>query len=565
MAQPTIAYFSMEMGLESDMPTYAGGLGVLAGDTVRAAADLGVPMVAVSLLHRHGYFHQLLDEHGNQTEQAMIWAPEPRLEPLAPRVQVMIENRPVTIRAWRYLVHGASGRVVAVYFLDTALDENSPWDRTLTDRLYGGDARYRLCQEVVLGIGGVAMLRALGCDAITTYHMNEGHSALLSLALLRETLGSEPSAAEIEADADRVRRQCVFTTHTPVPAGHDQFTTELARQVLSPDLMAALTTECCLNGTLNMTYLALFFARYVNGVAMHHREISRGMFPNYPINSITNGVHAVTWTAPSFQELFDHHIPEWRKDNYYLRYAISIPPGDVQYARGVAKRALLEEIQRRTGQLFDPAAFTIGFARRAAAYKRGDLLFTDLERLRRIAKAVGPLQVVYAGKAHPRDEGGKAVIRRVFEAATALKDAVRVVYLADYDLALAKLLCAGVDLWLNTPQKPQEASGTSGMKAALNGVPSLSILDGWWIEGHIEGVTGWAIGLDYESPSDAKAEAVSLYGKLEHVVLPLFYQRPLQYSEVMRGCIALNGSFFNAQRMVGQYLRNAYFGAAVPR
>jgi len=312
------------------------------------------------------------------------------------------------------------------------------------------------------------------------------------------------------------------------------------------------------NGSLNMTNLALFFSRYINGVSMRHEEISRDMYPSYPINSVTNGVHAVTWTVTPFRQLYDRHIPEWRRDNLYLRYAVSIPLDEIQETHALAKRELLAEVERRSGIRLNPAAMTIGFARRATAYKRADLLFSDPDRLRRIAHEVGPLQVIYAGKAHPRDESGQALIRRIFEAATALWDTMPVVYLEDYDMALGKYLCAGVDLWLNTPQKPQEASGTSGMKAALNGVPSLSILDGWWIEGHLEGATGWSIGDSWQAVSNPSVEATSLYDKLEHVILPMFYRRQNDFAEIMRSAIAVNGSFFNAQRMVSQYMHNAY-------
>lgn len=553
-----VAYFTMEVGLEPAMPTYGGGLGVLAGDTLRAAADLGVPMLGVSLLHRKGYFRQQLDARGNQSEGPHDWSPAQFLEPLEPRVTVHVEGRPVQIRAWRYLVRGTSGHIVPVYLLDTALEPNTPWDQALTDHLYGGDPRYRLCQEVILGMGGVSMLRALGHADVRTYHMNEGHSALLALGLEAELIEKQGQAADIRAARDAVRRRCVFTTHTPVPAGHDQFPADLVRQVLGRERAETLIAECCLDHTLNMTYLALFFSHYVNGVAMRHGEISRDMFPNYPINSITNGVHAATWTGDSFQRLYDRHFPEWRRDNLYLRYAVSIPPGEIQQTHADSKRLLLEEVRRRTGVGLDPNVLTLGFARRAAVYKRADLFFTDLERLRRIVRRVGPVQLIYAGKAHPRDEAGKAAIRRIFEAAAALDGDLRVVYLVEHDMALGKLLCAGADLWLNTPQKPQEASGTSGMKAALNGVPSLSVLDGWWVEGCLEGLTGWAIGEDDGAPSDPAGEATSLYDKLEYVILPLFYGRPLSYAEVRRSTIALNGSFFNAQRMVGQYVQNAY-------
>lgn len=555
---PTIAYFSMEVGLDPAMPTYSGGLGVLAGDALRAAADLGIPMVGMTLLHRKGYFRQHLDARGRQTESPAAWQPEQFLQPLPSRIAVTIEGRPVSIRAWRYVITGSSGHPVPVFFLDTALEQNSPWDQTLTDYLYGGDLRYRLAQEVVLGVGGEAMLRTLGLE-IGTYHMNEGHSALLALGLLEEQNQGHPPALVTPERRLAVRRRCVFTTHTPVPAGQDQFPPELVARVLGNEAATTLHAgDCCINGTLNMTYLGLYFAHYVNGVAMRHGEISHSMFPNYPISSITNGVHAATWAAPPWQRLFDRHIPQWRRDNFYLRYAISIPLDEVMQAHAEAKRLTLAEVQKRSGVALDPNVFTLGFARRATGYKRADLLFSDLDRLRQIATQVGSLQVIYAGKAHPRDESGKALIERIFQAAAALQGQVRVLYLEEYDMTLARYLTSGVDVWLNTPQKPQEASGTSGMKAALNGVPSLSILDGWWVEGCLEGVTGWAIGGDGSTPSDPQGEIASLYGKLQYVVMPLFYVRPMAFAEVQRAALALNGSYYNAERMMSQYLQNAY-------
>jgi starch phosphorylase len=557
----TIAYFSMEIGLDAAIPTYSGGLGVLSGDTLRAAADLGLPMAAVTLLHRKGYFRQHLDASGNQSETPTVWVPEEVLEPLSPRVTVTIEGRSVRVCAWRYVVRGVFGHTVPVYLLDTNIEDNSPWDRTITDHLYGGDSYYRLCQEVVLGLGGVMMLRALGYDRVQPYHMNEGHAALLTLALLEQQSAGSGWHAVTDEDVETVRQRCVFTTHTPVPAGHDRFPLDMVRQVIGKGWTAFLEkANCCLNGTLDMTYLALYFSRYVNGVAMRHRDVSRGMFPDYPINAITNGVHAVAWTAMPFRNLYDHHIPEWRHDNFYLRYAVQIPLYEIQYAHAQAKRGLLELVHHRTGVRLDETVLTIGFARRAAAYKRADLLFSDLDRLQWMTRHVGPLQVIYAGKAHPQDGAGKAVIRRIFAVAAGASDALQTVYLENYDMGLARDVCAGVDLWLNTPQRPQEASGTSGMKAALNGVPSLSVLDGWWVEGHQEGVTGWAIGDGQESGEDPSQEVASLYDKLEHVVLPLFYRQPTEFAKVMRSAIALNGSFFNTQRMVFQYLRNAYFG-----
>ena len=559
---PPIAYFSMEIGLDPAMHTYSGGLGILAGDTLRAAADLALPMVGMSLIYRKGYFRQHLDSSGNQTESDDEWSTGKFLEPMLPQVTVTIEGRTVRIRTWRYLVHGISGHSVPVYFLDTFLPQNDPCDQTLTDYLYGGDERYRLCQEVVLGMGGVAMLRALGYSQMQDFHMNEGHSAFLGLALLEERVKGYGLQAVTQENREIVRKQCVFTTHTPVPAGHDSFPLDLVRKVLGEEQTKALELAgCCLNGTLNMTHLALTFSHYINGVGMRHGQVSRNMFPNYPVNSITNGVHAATWISPPFGQLFDQYIPEWRKDNLYLRYAISIPLEKIQQAHGQAKGDLLAEVARRSGVQLDPKIMTLGFARRATPYKRGDLLFSDLERLKRIAQENGPIQIIYAGKAHPRDGGGKDLIRHIFAAASALANVIPVVYLEEYDMQLAKYMCAGVDLWLNTPQKPLEASGSSGMKAALNGVPSFSILDGWWIEGHIEGVTGWSIGDTSEPESNPAKESASLYDKLELIILPTFYKQPTAFAKIMRSAIATNGSFFNAQRMVSQYMQNAYYAA----
>ena len=554
------AYFSMEVGLSSSMPTYSGGLGVLAGDTLRAAADMGLRTIGITLLNRKGYFRQELDSNGNQTEQPFNWDPNQFLQPLDILVPITIEDRQVLIRPWRYVITGCTGHRVPVYFLDTAVAQNSPWDQTLTDYLYGGDSHYRLCQEIILGIGGVAVLRALGYQEIKAYHMNEGHSALLILSLLEEQMNDQKTCSITPSCGDSVREKCIFTTHTPVPAAIDQFPMDVVRRVLGETRSEYLKAARCYNdSTLNMTYLGLCFSRFINGVSMRHEEVSRDMFPNYPINSITNGVHAATWVSPSFQQLFDRYIPEWRRDNLYLRYAISIPIEDIQMAHFQAKQEMIFEIKKRTGVKLDTSAFTIGFARRATGYKRANLIFSDITRLRQIVNKTGPLQIIFSGKAHPRDIGGKDIIRNIYHAAEELKGSITVVYLKDYDTELAKYLCSGVDVWLNTPKKPEEASGTSGMKAALNGVPSFSVLDGWWVEGNIEGVTGWSIGDNWDAGSNPSQEIASLYNKLEFVVAPLFYTRPSSYAWVMRNAIAINGSFYNAQRMLSQYVKNAYF------
>ena len=551
-----VAYFSMEIAINPGMPTYSGGLGVLAGDTLRSAADLGTPLVAFSLLHRKGYFRQMLDESGKQTEDIQPWNVKDFCTEEAPHITVTVEDRTVTVRAWRYDMVGRSGHIIPIYLLDTDVPENTPWDRSLTDHLYGGDSNYRLQQEIVLGMGGVRILNALG-HQVNVYHMNEGHAALLTLALLEAQLGGGPLNKVTEIDVNAVRQKCVFTTHTPVPAGHDRFSMEQSNRILGSERTRRLESlGCCHENMLNLTYVALRFSRYVNGVALQHGNVSREMFPEYQIDAITNGVHAPTWVADPFQELLDRNIPTWRRDNLYLRNAIEIPLPEIIAAHAQSKESLLAEVAARTGLVLNPKVLTLGFARRAATYKRADLLFADPERLLEIAKSAGGLQVLYAGKAHPMDEPGKALIHSVIEKAQKYSGVdLRVVYLENYDWQLGAMLTAGVDVWVNTPKRPYEASGTSGMKAALNGVPSLSILDGWWIEGCLEGYTGWAI----EDGVDDTAEATSLYEKLEKAVVPLYLKAPEAWGHLMRNTVAYNGSFFNTNRMVKQYIRNAYY------
>ena len=556
-----VAYFSMEIAIRPSMPTYSGGLGVLAGDTLRAAADLGIPMAAFTLLHRKGYFQQQLDSAGLQSEEVQQWNPADFCSEEAVRVTVATEGRTVTVRAWRYDMIGAFGHVVPIYLLDTDLEENSGLDRGLTDHLYGGDTNYRLQQEIVLGMGGARMAKALGLR-VNVYHMNEGHAALLTLALLEEQMAGGPEGDASEADIEQVRRKCVFTTHTPVPAGHDRFSTEQAIRILGSERTARLERVGCFrDGLLNMTLLALRFSRYANGVSMQHGKVSRRMFPEFAIDTITNGVHAPTWISEPVQQMLDEHLPAWRRDNLVLRSAIDLPEAEILKAHARAKEELLAEVGSRTGLVLSPKVLTLGFARRAATYKRATLLLTDPKRLKRIAEEAGGLQILYAGKAHPQDEPGKALIQQVVAEAAKLSEAdLRIVYLENYEWKLGALLTAGVDVWVNNPRRPYEASGTSGMKAAMNGVPSLSILDGWWIEGCIEGVTGWAI----EDGANDAEEANSLYTKLERFVAPLYRDSQEKWARLMRTTLAFNGSYFNTNRMVVQYTRSAYYPEPLP-
>ena len=557
-----IAYFSMEIALELEMPTYCGGLGLLAGDMLRAAADRQLPIAGVTLLYKKGYFRQRLDPVGSQTEEPCEWNIARFVTALTARVAVKIDGRTVVIRAWQYDVKGVKGGIVPVYLLDTDLPENSDWDRRIADHLYGGDNWYRLCQEIVLGIGGIRILRALGHRRITRYHMNEGHASLLALELLDEHALDAGRKRFNHDDVETVRRECVFTTHTPVPAGHDKFPLDMVAAALGRSEVSEMREIFCCDGELNMTYLALNLSHYINGVAKKHSEISQRLFAGYKIHDITNGVHVPTWTSPPFQRLFDRYIPGWKEDNFNLRHALSLPGEEVWDAHAEAKALLLERVNRERNAGMEANILTFGFARRIADYKRADLLFHDLDRLASIAGQASAFQVVIAGKAHPGDEIGRETIRRIFRAIETLRGRVRIAYLADYDWELGRLMTAGADVWLNTPLPPREASGTSGMKAAVNGVPSLSVLDGWWIEGCIEGTTGWAIGdaRQTDDPSRRTSfDAASLYGKMEHLVIPLFYRERERFIDIMRHSIALNGAYFTTQRMLLQYVLSAYF------
>ncbi|MBX3365398.1 MAG: alpha-glucan family phosphorylase [Phycisphaeraceae bacterium] len=554
----TIAYFSMEIGLESSIPTYSGGLGVLAGDTIRAAADLGLPFAAVTLLYREGYFRQKIDERGRQIEEPVAWRPEERLEEMPQRVHVPLEGRNVYVRCFRLMVTGHGGAKVPIYFLDTDVAENDPRDRMITHALYAGDTDHRIRQEAILGIGGRRMLRAVTHD-VTCFHMNEGHAFLVIIELLSEYLARHDQMHVDSACAAYARERCVFTTHTPIPAGHDRFNIHRVRDIVGdhpvfhrPDLYGD-------GETLNTTVLALNFTRFANGVARRHAEVSREMFPGYAIAPITNGVHASTWVGPSFAELYDRHVPQWRQWNSDLRLIAGVNEQEILAAHAGAKQSLLGFIRDQMGVRLDPGVFTVAFARRATAYKRPSMILSDLARLRHITRTVGPVQVIYAGKAHPHDGRGKEIIAEIVRASRELRGEVEVVFVPNYDIELAKRYVAGADLWLNNPEPPLEASGTSGMKAALNGVPSLSTMDGWWIEGCAEGVTGWAIEGEGEGESLAHAHAQSLYDKLQHVILPLYYRDRIGYARVMRRAAALNGSYFTTERMVREYALRAYF------
>jgi starch phosphorylase len=545
-----IAYFSMEIGISNNIHTYNGGLGILAGDTIRSSADLKVPLVGITLVSKKGHFRQEITSDGRQIEHPDPWEPSQHMQLLSTEVKVQIQNRNVTIRPWLYTVKSQTGGVVPVYLLDTDLEGNNPDDREITSILYGGDERYRLKQEIILGIGGARMLDALGLG-IRKYHMNEGHSSLLALELLKKN----------GMDIEKVRSLCVFTTHTPVDAGHDKFSYELIREVLGDPIPIDALKKLGGQERLNMTLFALNLSNYYNGVAKRHRDLSKAMFPGYEIRAITNGVHSYTWTCETFRTLYDKYFPGWANEPDLLVRADGILDEDIWRAHGEAKKLLIDYVNNETKAGMDYHSLTLGFARRATGYKRTDLLFSDLERLKR-ANRKGRIQLIFSGVANPKDDSGRKLIEQIFGYIQKLKEEIKVVYLANYDMDLAAKLVSGVDLWLNTPLRPLEASGTSGMKAAHNGVINFSVLDGWWIEGWIEGVTGWAIGPqpneNVSAEEGRRRELDDLYSKLEYIIVPMFYGRRDDWIKMMKNSIGKIAHHFNSHRMMQRYATEAY-------
>jgi starch phosphorylase len=544
-----IAYFSMEIGLKKDFHTYSGGLGVLAGDMIKSSADLKIPLVGVTLVSNKGYLKQELKD-GKQIEYSDDWDPSKFMTELPNQVNVNIQNRKVRVKAWLYDHQSPSGGLVSVLFLDTDLEGNTPGDREITSYLYGGDKRYRLKQEIVLGIGGVKMLDAAGFK-IGKYHMNEGHSALLTLELL----------ADNSMQPDEVRDHCVFTTHTPVEAGHDKFSYDLIQEMLGQIVPLETLKKYGGPDQLNMTRLALNLSKYVNGVAKRHKEFSLTLFPGYNISAITNGVHSFTWTCKSFRGLFDKYLPGWANEPELLVRVDGIPDQEIWRVHMEAKEVLIRYVRELSGVQFDPDVLTLGFARRITGYKRPSLLFSNIKRLEEINR-VGKIQVVYAGKAHPNDWMGKRIIEELHEMKEHLKNTMKIAYLENYNLDMAAKLTSGVDVWLNTPLPPYEASGTSGMKAAHNGVINFSVLDGWWVEGCVEGVTGWAIGPSPKEKLDEGErryrEVTQLYSKLEYVIIPKFYRNRDDWIKLMENSIGKVAYYFNSHRMMRRYASEAY-------
>lgn len=544
----SVAYFTMEIGLKAEMPTYAGGLGMLAADIMWSACDIGVPGCCMTMCWQHGYMHQELNEDGTQEYSDIEWNKEDHLTRLDETVTVQLEGRDVTVGCWVYELKNGKN-TLPVYFLDTDLPENSHEDRELTKRLYGGDGRTRISQEAVLGIGGVRMLRALGYDDIGTFHMNEGHAAFLTLERLREC----------DYQDDLVRASCAFTTHTPVPAGHDVFDYDLAYQVVGEDMIPWHIRDIAGQDRLSMTLLAMHLSRYTCGVAQIHGEVSRNMFPGEEIDAITNGVHHVHWACPEMTKLFDKYIKGWQKDpTLFEKVVDAIPDDELWKAHKKAKKRLIERVNSH-GHEFKEDILTLCSARRVVPYKRPEVIYTNLERLAEVAG--GRIQIIHSGNANPHDAFSQGVVQHMVQRSKDLRDKVSIAYIPNYNPDLAADLVSGTDIWLNTPMRLMEASGTSGMKATLNGALNLSILDGWWIEGYeMDHEAGWRIGpLDKAVDIDEyrKIDAEDFYTQLQFEILPEYYNKPDRWVKRMKRAIALM-AFFSSQRCTEEYVERAW-------
>ncbi|MEC8670606.1 MAG: alpha-glucan family phosphorylase [Candidatus Thermoplasmatota archaeon] len=540
-----VGYFTAEIGLWSELHTYSGGLGVLAGDHVKSAADAEIPLVGVTLVYRKGYGRQHLDKDGVQTETYRDLDPANHMQDTGMEISLPLDGGELWAKVWRADITGVSGHVVPVYFLDTFHPKNSEKHLELGLTLYGGDDWVRIRQEYLLGVGGLRLLDKLGLE-VDGLHLNEGHCTFALLEMLGKGWSREQLAKRV-----------LFTTHTPVPAGHDRFEWEAVEEVLG-DLLPADAKQLVIDAgdpeegrRISMSHLAVALSGPVNAVSNLNAWVASSMFADHHIAPITNGVHHITWTSPMMADLFDKQLPGWREDPTKLAHAGKIPTEDLAGARDVARKVLRELVQTSTGVRLDKNRLTIGFARRFATYKRANLVFSDLERLREIG--AGKIQFVFSGKAHPRDEGGKALIKSIFDSAKDLENEIPVAFLEDYSMATGLAMTGGVDIWLNNPIRPMEASGTSGMKAAMNGVPNCSILDGWWPEGCEHGVNGWAIG-EADDERDDVRDAKNVLDVIENEVLPAWNEGDEKWCEIMRASIATSARFTGA-RMISDYLR----------
>jgi len=550
----TVAYISMEIGVDSNIPTYSGGLGVLSGDTVRSAADLELPMVGLCLCYSSGYFYQFFNEFGEQKEREIEWNFFYEFDRVSQPISMKIEDKDIKISAWQYNVIGQSGHVLPIYLLTTDIEGNEEWMKNMTGSLYDSTSRWnRIVQEMILGIGGVKLLKSLGYNNIQTYHLNEGHGSFAMVELYNMLNG----------DIEKVKEKVVFTTHTPVPAGHDRFKQDLVDKVFEKRMPPEVRKLADDNGEFNMTFLGMALSRYRNGVAKKHGDISRKMFPQYEIDHITNGIHLPFWVSKPFRKIFSRKWPNWRANPGVLENSILLDDLEIFDGHIKNKFNLISYQKGHSWNLLDEELITIGFARRFATYKRAVLIFHDIDRIGKICK--NNIQFIFAGKAHPKDKMGKDYIKEIHEKGEYLYDnyGVKVVMMENYNMDLSHMLVSGVDIWLNTPERYREASGTSGMKAALNGVLNLSVQDGWWLEGiKKQPNAGWAIGPDDSNPDDPgisndwDIDSNALYDILENDVIPI-YRNHEEWIFKQKSAIAL-AAYFNTHRMCMEYAEKAY-------
>lgn len=543
--QLSIAYFSLEYGINDDVKLYAGGLGILAGDTLKTAADKKLDYTGVGILYKKGYFKQIINAEGHQETLEDLWDYEKLLKLVLKPQEYQIGGYKVWLQVWELPVKSINGSI-PLYLIDTDLEQNDEYFRSISYHLYPNDYLLKHKQELVLGIGGVQILEKILGIIPDIIHINESHAGFCTIPLLKRFSKEE------------VKQKLVFTTHTPISAGHEVFTNEQIREYLGDDF-EVLDSQFKDSEHIKLTEICLFYSKFANGVSEKHSKVASKMFPEYTFDFITNGVEVNSWVNPVMAELFDKHIDNWRLKPQNLRLAQNINNVDFAQAKKSIKVALFDRLNEQNGTNLDPEIFTIGFARRAANYKRMNLLFKDFERLEKIASKFTKLQVIFSGKAHPNDELGQKYIREIIEVTKKKSQHIEVCFLTDYNMEISGHLVAGVDIWLNNPVVPLEASGTSGMKASLNGVPSFSTIDGWWPEGLVEGVTGWSIGTGKEGEDFLEEESNDLYSKLEHVILPIFFNDSKDWINIQKSSISINGSYFNTSRMLDEYLLKAYY------
>ncbi len=545
MKLPKIGFVSMEFGLEDEMKTYCGGLGILSGDIFKSNTDLEYEMIGISILYKKGYFKQVI-VNGKQTEEDDLWDYKKFLTKVDKQFILKVNNLEINYQLWKYEYKSmASGFVNCIYFIDTDIESNTENIRILSDHIYPWDKTIWNMQEILLGLGAIDINKQLNLG-IEIFHLNESHSAVLALAL-RNEFSSE----------QEVREHLVFTTHTPLEGAHQKMEINILKDLIGEDLTNLIPKQLIVNNLVNYTDLCLYFAKTSNAVARRHKDVTLAMYPQYDIKYITNGVHTGTWVCEGLGKIYDTYLGNWRIDPNALRQ-IGVVPDQLLLDNHSSNKQNLCNYLKSEGYDFDPNVFTIGFARRTTGYKRADFILSQIDRLKSIAKKYGKLQIVFSGKAYPTDEVGKQLVSRLIEAASLTDQHLSIAFVPNYGIKLAKTILLGCDLWLNNPMPPLEASGTSGMKASINGIPNFSILDGWWVEGHLEGETGWSIGQDLCVGDLCKLyETEDLYSKLENEIYNT-YQDKAKWVKLIKTCIALNGTYFNTHRVVQEYYLISY-------